>query len=45
MPMEKTLKQIISSEDYLEYSEQGNEIGKLINYMINNPDKFGVKPK
>ncbi len=39
MPMEKTLKQIISSEDYLEYSEQGNEIGKLINY----PDEFAVK--
>lgn len=32
----------ISSEDYSKYSEQGNEIGKLINYMINNPGKFGV---
>jgi len=32
----------ISSEDYFKWSEQGKEIGKLINYMINNPDKFGV---
>ncbi len=24
------------------FSEQGREIGKLINYMINNPGKFGV---
>ncbi|MDD7886481.1 four helix bundle protein [Flavivirga sp. 57AJ16] len=33
----------ISSEDYSKYSEQGKGIGKLINYMINNPEKFGVK--
>lgn len=33
----------ITSEDYSKYSEQGMEIGKLINYMINNPEKFGVK--
>jgi len=32
----------ISSEDYSRFSEQGKEIGKLINYMINNPGKFGV---
>ena len=33
----------ISSEEYNKCSEQGKEIGKLINYMINNPGKFGVK--
>jgi four helix bundle protein len=33
----------ISSEDYMRFSKQGKEIGRLINYMINNPGKFGVK--
>ena len=33
----------ISLEDYHKCSEQNKEIGKLINYMINNPEKFGVK--
>ncbi len=33
----------ISSEDYFKCSEEGKEVGKLINYMINNPGKFGVK--
>ena len=33
----------ISAEEYSRFSEQGKEIGKLINYMINNPGKFGVK--
>ena len=33
----------ISDEDYSKLSEAGKEIGKLINYMINNPEKFGVK--
>jgi len=33
----------ILSENYSKCSEQNKEIGKLINYMINNPDKFGVK--
>ncbi|WP_142785459.1 four helix bundle protein [Changchengzhania lutea] len=33
----------ISSEDYSKFSEQSKEIGKIINYMINNPGKFGVK--
>ncbi|WP_299555428.1 four helix bundle protein [Seonamhaeicola sp.] len=32
----------ISREDHSKYSEQGKEIGKLINYMINNPAKFGA---
>tara|TARA_R110002049_G_scaffold73183_3_gene189412 strand:+ start:289 stop:660 length:372 start_codon:yes stop_codon:yes gene_type:complete len=33
----------ISTEDYSKFSEEGKEIGKLINYMINNPEKLGVK--
>ncbi|MBU3822685.1 four helix bundle protein [Flavobacteriaceae bacterium XHP0103] len=33
----------ISNEDYVDLSEIGNEVGKLINFMINNPEKFGVK--
>jgi four helix bundle protein len=33
----------ISSEQHKDLSNQGIEIGKLINYMINNPGKFGVK--
>lgn len=33
----------ISDEDYSKLSEAGKEIGKLINYMKNNPEKFGVK--
>lgn len=32
-----------STEDYSKFSEEGKEIGKLINFMINNPEKFGVK--
>lgn len=33
----------ISKEMHFDLVNQGNEIGKLINYMINNPNKFGVK--
>ena len=33
----------ISDNDYNNFSNQSKEIGKLINYMINNPGKFGVK--
>lgn len=33
----------ISKEAFIDFSNQSKEIGKLINYMINNPDKFGVK--
>lgn len=33
----------ISTEDYFKFSEEGKEIGKFINYMINNPEKLGVK--
>ena len=32
----------ISEEKYSDFSNQGKEIGKLINYMIKNPGKFGV---
>ena len=32
----------ISREDHSKCIEEGKEIGKLINYMINNPEKFGV---
>lgn len=30
----------ITSEEYNRLSEKNNEVGKLIWYMINNPDKF-----
>ncbi|WP_400080787.1 four helix bundle protein [Winogradskyella sp. R77965] len=33
----------ISIEQHKDLSHQGIEVGKLINYMINNPVKFGVK--
>jgi four helix bundle protein len=33
----------ISNEQHISLSNQGIEVGKLINYMINNPEKFGVK--
>jgi len=32
----------IKKEDYTKCVNECKEIGKLINYMINNPDKFGV---
>lgn len=32
----------IQNEDYSKCINEGLEIGKLINYMINNPGKFGV---
>lgn len=32
----------INKETYQNLSAKNIEIGKLINYMINNPDKFGV---
>ena len=35
----------ISKEVYTNLTEQNIEIGKLINYMINNPDKFGCNSK
>ena len=35
----------ISEETYANLTEKNIEIGKLINYMINNPDKFGCDSK
>jgi hypothetical protein len=32
-------------EDFEKLEKEVIEIGKLINYMINNPDKFAVKPE
>ena len=32
----------LNEEIYNELSQENIEIGKLINYMINNPGKFGV---
>ncbi len=33
----------ISQETFRKLSNENIEIGKLINYMINNPEKFGCK--
>ena len=33
----------ISSEIFESYSIENEEVGKLINYMMQNPHKFGVK--
>lgn len=33
----------ISKEIHLDLTSKSKEIGKLINFMINNPDKFGCK--
>lgn len=33
----------ISKEDYSNYIELNEEITKLLKYMYNNPDKFGVQ--
>ncbi len=33
----------ISNKDYVRLFSETEEIGKLINYMINNPKKFGSK--
>ena len=35
--------QYISEEKRLELQNKSEEIGKLLNYMMNNPDKFGLK--
>jgi four helix bundle protein len=34
----------ISNEVHIDLTTKSKEIGKLINYMINNPDKFGCNP-
>lgn len=33
----------ISEEELIELMDKSLEVGKLLNYMINNPGKFGVK--
>jgi len=33
----------ISNEKFIELTEYSFEVGKLINYMLLNPEKFGVK--
>ena len=35
----------ISNETFIDLSNKTIEIGKLINFMINNPDKFGCSQK
>ena len=32
----------VEKESHSKFVKEGEEIGKLINYMINNPGKFGV---
>ena len=32
----------LNKEDFDKLIQEGLEIGRLINYMINNPEKFGV---
>lgn len=32
----------ISEKEQLNLQHQSEEVGKLLNYMINNPGKFGV---
>ena len=36
--------QYIPEEVYKQLVELNNEVGKLLSYMFNNPDKFGVAP-
>ena len=33
----------INKDEYIKFVSETTEIGKLINYMINNPGKFGFK--
>ena len=33
----------ISEERKIELQNKSEEVGKLLNYMMNNPEKFGVK--
>lgn len=35
----------IDETTFKKLNDKSQEIGKLINYMINNPDKFGVNPE
>ena len=31
----------LSQEDYIKLVEQSDEVGKLLNHMMNNPEKYG----
>lgn len=33
----------ITKDEHLNFSNKSKEVGKLLNYMINNPNKFGVE--
>jgi len=35
----------LKKEQYNKLLKESEEVGKLINYMIRNPHKFGVKPE
>jgi len=35
----------ISQEKYSDLYTRNTEVGKIINYMVNNPEKFGCTPK
>ena len=35
----------LSQENYNSLTQKSNEVGKLINFMINNPTKFGCAEK
>ena len=32
----------LSLEKYIEFAVQSDEVGKLLNHMMNNPEKYGV---
>jgi len=32
----------LSLEQYSEFAVQSDEVGKLLNHMMNNPEKYGV---
>ena len=34
----------INKDEHLKYLTLNKEVGKLLTYMLNNPDKFGVAP-
>jgi len=34
----------IANEDYNKLIVQNEEVGKLLSFMLNNPEKFGVSP-
>jgi four helix bundle protein len=34
----------ISSDQYVHLTITNSEVGKLLTYMLNNPDKYGVSP-